>query len=306
MRPRDSCASGLLVVDKPGGMTSHDVVATVRRALGVRRVGHAGTLDPMATGVLVVLVGEATKLAPYLALDRKRYLATVELGVATDSLDADGVVCARASLPAWWRDPDAAGARIAAALEAERARSAQAPPALSAIKIAGRTAHARVRAGETVVLAARAVRVHALALTGRDPRGALSLDLTVSKGYYVRALARDLGERLGIPAHLGALRRTASGALDLARAVPLEALSGAPLVPLAEAAALAMPTARLGATGAERARRGAGVQAGDFSTAPPDGLSAWLDDAGALVCVGRFAAGHGAVERVFQAASRLS
>ncbi|HTN87108.1 MAG TPA: tRNA pseudouridine(55) synthase TruB, partial [Sorangium sp.] len=155
---------GVLVIDKPRGPTSHDVVARLRRALGVKRIGHAGTLDPMASGVLVVLVGEATKLAPYLTAQDKRYTARVALGVGTDTLDADGDVTAAAPLPAWLDAELAALAaasgppgdaalaalapRIAAALDAERARRAQTPPAYSAIKVAGQRSYALARAGQ--------------------------------------------------------------------------------------------------------------------------------------------------------------
>src|SRR5690606_12911070 len=125
---------GVLVVDKPAGLTSHDVVARVRRRLGRRRVGHAGTLDPMATGVLVVMVGEATKLGPYLSGEDKAYLATVSLGQATDTLDAEGEVTARAPLPAWWAEPAERAARVEAALDRERKRRSQQPPRFSAIK----------------------------------------------------------------------------------------------------------------------------------------------------------------------------
>ncbi|HZO15709.1 MAG TPA: tRNA pseudouridine(55) synthase TruB, partial [Polyangiaceae bacterium] len=172
--------NGVLVVDKPAGMTSHDVVARVRRVLSERRVGHAGTLDPMATGVLVVMVGEATKLAPWLTRDDKRYRATVELGIATATLDAEGEVTARAPLPAWWTT-DEAEARVAAALAVERARTEQLPPVFSAIKVAGRPAHARTRAGEEVTLAARRVVVHAIEVVARGSN-TLELELLVSKG----------------------------------------------------------------------------------------------------------------------------
>ncbi|XYH92371.1 tRNA pseudouridine synthase B [Sorangium sp. So ce1128] len=313
---------GVLVIDKPRGPTSHDVVARLRRALGVKRIGHAGTLDPMASGVLVVLVGEATKLAPYLTAQDKRYTARVALGVGTDTLDADGEVTSAEPLPAWLDAElaalDAAGGppgadaalaalapRIAAALDAERARRAQTPPAYSAIKVAGQRSYALARAGQAVDLSARAVEVRSLALAGASRGGpgplpgapaegaapaALELELDVSKGYYVRSLARDLGAHLDVPAHLSALRRTASGAFTVEQAVPLdagaEALRAA-LRPLAEAAASSLPVARLTEHGARRARLGQPLTEADFSAAPAQpGAAVWLDPEGRVVALG--------------------
>lgn len=287
--------SGVVVVDKPGGMTSHDVVARVRRLLGTRRVGHAGTLDPMATGVLVVLVGEATKLGPYVTAHRKRYEARVAFGLATDTLDREGAPTAHAPAPAWLRDEIRAGGgpRIAEAIAAERARAEQVPPAFSAIQVDGRRSYDRARAGESVELAPRAVEVSALDLVGcvsaEDPElPSIDLALDVSKGFYVRSLARDLGERLGVPAHLAALRRTASGPFTLAHARPLdaEALRSA-IVPLDEAACAALPIGRLTDDGVRRARCGQRLAAADFTELPPLGHSAaWLDARGRLVAVG--------------------
>jgi tRNA pseudouridine55 synthase len=289
--PRD----GVLVVDKPPGRTSHDVVARLRRLLGTRRVGHAGTLDPMATGVLVALVGEGTKLAPYLTADDKSYLAVVAFGTATDTLDADGRPTVSAEVP-----PDllaeiaavpAPVPRIAAALAAEAARREQVPPVYSAIHVDGERSYDRARAGEVVDLAPRSVAVRHLVLDGPSPGEArISLDLTVSKGYYVRSLARDLGEHLGVPAHLAALRRTRSGAFTLADAVPLDAgaerLKAAILSP-GEAARRALPVGRLGEEGVQRARQGKRLGAGDFIEPPPTAdVSAWVDPGGRLVAVG--------------------
>ncbi|WP_437932900.1 tRNA pseudouridine synthase B [Sorangium sp. So ce341] len=311
VRPRPE---GVLVIDKPRGPTSHDVVARLRRALGVKRIGHAGTLDPMASGVLVVLVGEATKLAPYLTAQDKRYTARVVLGVGTDTLDADGEVTAAQPLPAWLDEElgalagaggppgaealAAAAPRIAAALDAERSRREQTPPAYSAIKIAGQRSYALARAGQAVDLAARAVEVRSLAVSGASRGGpgapdavaTLDLELEVSKGYYVRSLARDVGAHLGVPAHLSALRRTASGAFTVARAVPLDAGAEAlraSLRPLAEAAAESLPVARLTEDGARRARLGQPLTDADFSLAPAHpGPAVWLDPDGRVVALG--------------------
>lgn len=291
--------NGVLVIDKPGGITSHDVVARVRRVLSERRVGHAGTLDPMATGVLVVMVGEATKLAPWLTREDKRYRATVKLGVGTATLDAEGAVTARAPLPDWWSAAEA-DARVAAALAAERARTEQQPPVFSAIKVAGRTAHARTRAGEEVALAVRSVAVRAIDVVARGA-DTLELDLAVSKGYYVRALARDLGDALGVPAHLMALRRTASGVFELRHALELARLEPlTPLISMAEAARLAMPHAELTAVGAERARHGKLLGDDDFVSRPPPEASAWLGPDGELVAVGQRRGEGWAVARGFR------
>jgi tRNA pseudouridine55 synthase len=285
--------SGVLVVDKPRGPTSHDVVASVRRALGTRDVGHAGTLDPMATGVLVVLVGEATKLAPYLTADDKAYEATVRLGEATDTLDAEGIIVATRPVP-----PDVA-ARLDAALEAERARAAQVPPAFSAVHAAGARAHERARRGEAVELAARPVAVRSLDARWLDDRD-LWLTLVVSKGYYVRSLARDLAERLGTVGHLISLRRTRSGAFGLESAVaPTAPDLAAHLLPLGAAAMRALPSATLTARGEADARAGRRVRREDRSSVH-EGPTAWLSHAGALVAVGIDENGSGRVLRGFR------
>jgi tRNA pseudouridine55 synthase len=276
-----------VIIDKPQGITSHDVVSRVRKALNVRRVGHAGTLDPMATGVLVVMVGEATKLAPYLSSNDKSYRARVQLGVGTDTLDAEGDVVARAALPAWYADVGRRREQLAGALEIERRRHEQIPPSYSAIKIEGKAAHRRVRAGEQLALPARPIAVRGLELCDDDDAGSVVLSMVVSKGYYVRSLARDLGQSLGVPAHLTELRRTASGVFDIAQSVPLDPAGPLTLVPLAEAARRALPAAVLTPEGCERAGHGGLVRPQDF-VAPPagEGPCAWLDGDARLVAVG--------------------
>jgi tRNA pseudouridine55 synthase len=234
-----------VVVDKPAGMTSHDVVARVRRIAGTRKVGHAGTLDPMATGVLVLGVERATKLLGHLALTTKEYAATIRLGQTTVTDDAEGEVTAEASAEAVTEDAILTGI---AALTGE---IAQVPSAVSAIKVDGRRSYARVRAGEDVALAARPVTVSRFELLAlhRPGGGRLDLDVVVecSSGTYVRALARDLGAALGVGGHLTALRRTRVGPFTLERARTLAALEelkerGDPLgVPLSAAVATAFP-----------------------------------------------------------------
>lgn len=231
--PRERTApDSLVVVDKPSGMTSHDVVARVRRLAGTRKVGHAGTLDPMATGVLLVGVERTTRLLGHLALTDKAYSATVRLGVATVTDDAEGEVLASS---------DASGVSLAdveAALSALRGDILQRPSAVSAIKVDGVRSYKRVRDGDAVELPARPVTVSRLeVIDARVGDGVLDLDVEVecSTGTYVRALARDLGSALGVGGHLTALRRTRVGAFGLDRARTLEQLEESfDAVPLAD------------------------------------------------------------------------
>jgi tRNA pseudouridine55 synthase len=222
--------SGLVVVDKPGGMTSHDVVARVRRLAGTRKVGHAGTLDPMATGVLVLGVNRATRLLGHLTLADKRYDATVRLGVTTTTDDADGEVVETRPTDGVTEDA------VRSALAAFVGEIDQVPSAVSAIKVDGKRAYARVRAGEEVDLPARRVTVHALEVTAVDlPR--VELAVHCSTGTYVRSIARDLGASLGVGGHLTALRRTTAGPFGLGDAHTLEELAERfTLTPIADAA----------------------------------------------------------------------
>lgn len=226
-------ASGVLLVDKPGGMTSYDVVARTRRALGTRKVGHAGTLDPMATGLLVIGVESATRLLTFAVGLDKTYTATIRLGESTDSDDADGTITARADASAVTDEAVADG------MQPLRGAISQVPSRVSAIKVNGRRAYDLARAGEEVELRARAVTVSRFDLVG-SRRGAATIDLDVvvdcSSGTYIRALARDLGDALGVGGHLTALRRTRIGPFDVADAVDLDHLDAAALVPAAEVA----------------------------------------------------------------------
>jgi tRNA pseudouridine55 synthase len=211
--------AGILPVDKPAGLTSHDVVAAVRRITGERRVGHAGTLDPMATGLLVVLIGPYTRLEPYLSAAEKGYEARIAFGTATDTDDAEGAVTATEPVPDGILDAE----RAQALLDTLHGDSMQMPPAFSAIKVAGRVAHRAARAGEPVALSPRPVTVYESRLIAVDPAARTwNVAFTVSKGTYVRALARDLGRAAGTVAHLTALRRTASGPLRVERAHSLD------------------------------------------------------------------------------------
>jgi tRNA pseudouridine55 synthase len=278
--------TGVLVVDKPAGKTSHDVVLQARRLFKERSVGHAGTLDPLATGVLLLLFGEATKLSAYLAADDKSYQALIRFGSATETLDADGRVVEQcAILPGHLRDAD-----LENALALECARTEQVPPAVSALKVQGTRAYRLSRRGEPVTLAPRPVRVSALELIARGPDW-IRVALSVSKGYYVRSLARDVGQRLGLPAHIEELRRTASGAFRLDEAVAWPPQAPSPLLPVGTAAARSLPVLELTEEGAERARQGKELLHTHFTAASSASEAgyrphAWLDRAGALVAVG--------------------
>lgn len=215
-------SDGIVVVDKPAGMTSHTVVARIRRLAGTRKVGHAGTLDPMATGVLIVGLNRATRLLGHLQLADKSYDATVLLGATTTTDDAEGEIVTTASV-----DGVTAEA-IEAAVAGFRGQIDQVPSKVSAIKVDGRRAYERVRAGEEVALKARAVTVSRYdILDVRPGPSGISVDISVdcSSGTYIRALARDLGAELGVGGHLTALRRTRVGSFDLSEAHTLEALA---------------------------------------------------------------------------------
>jgi len=277
-------ADGVLIVDKPGKATSHDVVAQARRVFGTREVGHAGTLDPMATGVLLLLFGEATKLSQFLTRDRKRYRATVCLGRATDTLDADGRTTEEVALA----PEQLSEALIDSALATEKARRLQVPPAVSAIKVDGRRSYALARAGNAPELPEREIHVEHLLLLGRSEHE-LVLEVEASKGYYVRALARDLGASLGLPAHLSALRRLASGSFELSDAASWPLDPTLPLLPTADAARRALPSAILNSNGERRARLGQALEPADFvepAQVPLLETVAWFGSSGALIALG--------------------
>ena len=245
---------GLLLVDKPAGYTSHDVVATVRRLARTRRVGHAGTLDPMATGVLVLGIGRATKLLTFLVGCDKGYAATIRLGVSTVTDDAEGEVSASTGVT------DELTGRVPAAIAELTGTVIQVPSSVSAIKVDGVRAYAKVRGGQEVTLAGRPVTVSRFEVFAtrhthaHDGTAVLDLDVEVdvSSGTYVRALARDLGAALGVGGHLTALRRTRVGSFLVSACHPLPALtdaaargSGLPIIPLGDAARAALPTRTL-------------------------------------------------------------
>ncbi len=288
--------SGWLVVDKPAGPSSAAVVGRVRRAFGARKAGHAGTLDPLATGLLAVALGEATKTVPTIADAPKSYRFTVRLGQETETDDAEGRVTAEDP-----RRPSDAG--VEAALAAFAGDILQVPPAYSAVKVEGRRAYAVARAGGEAALAARPLRVHALRLVGRPDPDRCVLEMTCGKGGYVRSIARDLGRRLGCGAHVEALRRTATGPWSEACAVPLdriEALARTPdldalLRPVAEGLR-ALPELRCAPGSAARLRRG---QAAEVLGEAAWGAAAWACEGGHPVAVGVHRGGVLHPSRVF-------
>jgi tRNA pseudouridine55 synthase len=266
---------GLLVIDKPVGPTSHDVVARVRRILGEPRVGHTGTLDPGASGVLPLVVGRATRLARFLSAAGKGYDATIQLGVATDTGDSAGTPVGRA-----FKGPFPGWESIDRALDGFRGTFLQQPPVYSAKKIGGKRSHQLARAASRTLPALPAssalavlpvpvsVTVYALELAGVDD-GRLTLRVDCSAGFYVRGLAHDLGERLGVGGHLAALKRVRSGDLTLADAKALAALELDPPAALAAVVPLAqmlpaLPALTLTHEGARRARHGLDLGPADF------------------------------------------
>jgi tRNA pseudouridine55 synthase len=301
---------GLLIVDKPAGWTSHDVVARVRRTLRERRVGHTGTLDPFATGVLVLLVGRATRLAQFLAGAEKEYEATIRLGYATDTGDLTGARREEA------RDAtvDCASldrARVEAALAGLRGDIEQVPPMYSAKKVQGRKLYELARRGVEVEREAVRVRVREFEVAAGEDASALGANedgtcdvrvrVVCSAGTYVRALAESVGESLGTGAHLAALRRTRAGAFgsdraltpdELARMVEGGARAGEFLIPL-EAALPHLPSAHLTDEDERRARHGAHVAAPRPGEGWADGEPVqMLDEGGRLVAVGVYDAGR--------------
>jgi len=249
--------SGLVVVDKPAGLTSHDVVARVRRLAGTRKVGHAGTLDPMATGVLVLGIERATRLLGHLTLTEKAYDATIRLGAATTTDDAEGETLDGGSdgVTADLTEDEVRGALAGFVGELE-----QVPSSVSAIKVDGRRAHQRVREGEEVSLEPRRVVVHELRVDAVRRVGEwldVDVSLRCSSGTYVRAIARDAGAALGVGGHLTALRRTAVGPFTLGQARTLDELTDTmAVVPIAAAAREAFPAYELDEASAADVRVG--------------------------------------------------
>ena len=268
---RTPTADGLLLVDKPAGMTSHDVVAIARRALGVRRIGHAGTLDPFATGLLVLLVGKATRLLPFLDGEPKVYDATLRFGAETDTDDATGTVTREAALP-----DDRAVTEAIASLTGP---IQQHPPAYSAKQLDGQRAYKAARAGMPLELPAFPVTVHSWTVrehSGSDWR----VTISCGGGTYVRALARDVGRLANSAAHLTELRRTGSGPFQVSSAATMDTVSASALLPMRDAVP-SLPAEKLDDAALTNARHGRPVPA-----TVEGHLAALVDAEGALVAVG--------------------
>jgi tRNA pseudouridine55 synthase len=289
--------SGWLVIDKPAGITSTAVVGKVRWALDAKKAGHAGTLDPAATGVLAVALGEATKTVPYITDALKCYRFTMRLGAATSTDDAEGEVIASSDL----RPTDA---EIAAALPAFRGEIQQVPPQYSAVKVEGQRAYDLAREGEVMDLAARPLWVESLELIARPDADTLELEMVCGKGGYVRAIARDLGAALGCFGHVLTLRRTWSGPFDAGDGLSLEALHRLARTPELEARLLPLqagltdlPELKATAEGAARLRNG---NPGMVLTSTAEyGETAWASYQDKPVAVGIYKAGELHPIRVF-------
>ncbi len=289
--------TGWLVIDKPAGLTSNAVVNKVRWAFDAKKAGHAGTLDPEATGVLAIAFGEATKTVPFVTDALKAYRFTVRLGQATNTDDAEGEIIATSDL----RPTDA---EIAAALPAFVGDILQVPPRFSAVKIDGERAYKRARAGDELDLEARPLYVEDLTMVDRPDTDHVTLDMVCGKGGYVRAIARDLGEALGCLGHVTTLRRTWSGPFDAEDGISLdliEELAKSPdldayLRPL-EDGLTDLPEARCSAEAAARLRNGNPAQV--IATDAEFGDEAWASLNGQAVAVGTYRAGMLHPARVF-------
>jgi tRNA pseudouridine55 synthase len=272
--PIKNIVSGVLVVDKPIGLTSHDVVQIIRRGTGIRRAGHTGTLDPRASGVLVVLIGPAVRLSEYVSASDKRYQATIRLGSSTDTYDADGVVT-----KSFVSVDSITEERFSEVLEQFIGEIEQVPPPYSAVKVKGKKAYEMAREGEEVDLSPRKINVYSLEVLEWAPPEVV-IDVYCSSGTYVRSLANDLGNALGCGAHLVGLRRTKSGRFTLRDAVPLRRLQEGfdagdwyrHLIPAAEALA-DWPMVELNADGVELVRHGHRVPGDAGSTGWARGIS---------------------------------
>jgi tRNA pseudouridine55 synthase len=298
---------GIVVVAKPAGPTSHDIVALVRRLAATKRVGHGGTLDPFASGVLPVFLGHATRVVEYHLGDRKAYRATVCFGASSTTDDLEGELTPAAVGGAPTR------AAVEAALPGLTGTISQRPPAYSAIKVGGRRAYAMARAGETVELAEREVTIHAIDLVdwdNTDPERPFAvIDVACSAGTYIRALARDLGERLGNAAYLGALTRTASGPFTLETAIPLDDIRAAaadgpagllPLLQPLDTGLDAFPIVVLAPDEVAAVTRGQFVRPAGGLPGPAERYRL-QDAAGTLVAIASGAGGRLAPDKVFVA-----
>jgi tRNA pseudouridine55 synthase len=280
--------SGVLVVDKPVGLTSHDVVQIVRKGTNIRRAGHTGTLDPRASGVLVILIGPAVRLSEYVSASDKRYQAVVRLGASTDTYDADGRITSTSPVDKITEE------QFEDALQSFVGEIEQVPPPYSAVKIKGRKAYEMAREGEEIDLAPRRIKVYSLELLEWAPPEAV-IDVYCSSGTYVRSLAHDLGEKLGCGAHLIGLRRTKSGRFTLRDAVPLRRLREAfedgnwyqYLIPAAEALS-DWPAIELTQEQVEAIRHGHRITADEASSTSGVSMIRGVSEQGELVALLEF------------------
>jgi tRNA pseudouridine55 synthase len=267
---------GFLLIDKPAGPTSHDVVAAMRRRFSERRIGHAGTLDPLATGLLVLAIGPATRLLPHLCLEPKEYLAAVTFGARSETLDAEGEIMAGGALPLNLADS------IERALPRFLGRIDQRPPAHSAVKLRGKPLYAYARSGESVPAPTRTVQIEQIELLHVEPPRA-ELRVVCSGGTYIRSLASDLGEAVGCGAYLAALRRIRAGKFSVEEAVSME--SAGPQDVLSPLEGLrGMPQVRISGTVAEDVRHGRSIPR---EGAGPGGPTALTDSQGSLIAIAR-------------------
>ena len=282
-KARRPAHTGVLKVDKPQGVTSHDVVQSVRRSMGQREVGHTGTLDPMATGLLVLTLGKATRIGRFLEATEKVYSGTVVFGQATDTYDADGQVVAEAPVPEW-SDHD-----IERALEGLRGPLEQRVPSFSAVKVGGERLHAKARRGDPIEAPVRCIHIYALERVAWTPPR-LDIEVVCSKGTYIRTLATQIGDALGVPAHLGRLRRTRVGPHRVEDAVAPTTSDPSLLLSMRDAL-IHLPSATIDGQGLEDIRHGRpltygqlGPQLGDqqFERETPIAL---LDPQGELLAV---------------------
>ena len=274
--------TGIAIVDKPAGWTSHDVVAKLRRALGERRIGHGGTLDPMATGVLPIFVGRATRAAAFLESADKEYLAEVRFGLTTDTQDTTGQVLSENGLC-----PSAE--EVEAALFGFLGKQEQLPPLYSAVKVEGRKLYQYARAGREVERQPRQIEISAIEPLGFGPQGDYRFRLTVSKGTYVRTVCHDLGQRLGCGGAMSALRRLRAGVFSIDEASPLEAFleDGGRLLRPLDSIFRAYPPLTLGEEETRRVRCG-----NDFPTASEAGTYRLYDESGAFLALAEASEGR--------------
>lgn len=280
---------GLLIIDKPAGITSHDVVARVRRSLGTRRVGHTGTLDPFATGVMVILVGKATRLARFLDKDEKEYEATVRFGFETDTGDVTGTPKSGTQGP-----KPVLAAAIQEVLPQFTGEIEQTPPMYSAKKVAGKKLYEHARRGETIEREARPVTIGKLDMLGVAGDDTARLRVVCSAGTYVRTLAEDIGRALGTAAHLTALRRTRAGRFGLSQSLTLDDLSVEDLLPI-DSAVSHLGSITLAADRVERTKSGVSSRI-DAPTFDDGDALRMLDDGGQLIAIGMYDADETAVK----------